>query len=275
MLSIEEKAQIGALRATLSEEDYPETYGILTDILEREHEPEFSMRDVLADLFNADAAKVMAPAVGEFMEINLKKAIQNGDMDSACDLGALYYTGRIGVRDFAKALKYYTLSANGGNLQAAENLGYCYYYGRATEKDYGKAFHWFARGAFLGRLTSLYKIGDMYRYGLYVPQDNGEAFSIYIRCLQTLTDEEVPLCGADIFIRIGDCLFEKIGVEQDLIEALHYYQLAERCFYERLVQGDFLIQKQYEKCIERGNKVRELLQKELPDYEWTKDEEDG
>lgn len=273
MLSIEEKTQIEELLATFSEEDYPETYGILTETLEREHE--FSMRDVLIALFNADVTEVMAPAVGEFMEKNLTKAIKNGDMDSACDLGSLYYTGRIGVRDFSKALNYYTLSANGGNMQAAENLGYCYYYGRATEKDYEKAFHWFALGAFLGRLTSLYKIGDMYRYGLYVPQDNGEAFSIYNRCLKTLTDEDMPICGADIFIRIGDCFFEEIGVEQDLIGALHYYQMAERLFYERMAQGDFMIQKQYQKSIDRGNEVRELLQKELPDYEWAKNEEDA
>ena len=142
--------------------------------------------------------------------------------------------------------------------------------GDKNEKDYEKAFHYFALGAFDGHLISLYKIGDMYRYGLYVTRNEKEAFYIYNHCCNTMTEEALPRCGADVFIRMGDCLFEGIGVERDYRAAMYYYQNAERLFYDRLMSGDSMIQKQYEKCIERQSEVRKLLQDMIPDYNWAK-----
>lgn len=66
-------------------------------------------------------------------EIYLEE-IENENFAVACDLESLYYTGRIGVQDYTKAMHYYEIAANGGDRQAQKNLGYCYYYGRDCEK---------------------------------------------------------------------------------------------------------------------------------------------
>ena len=50
-------------------------------------------------------------------------------------LGGHYY----GIRRFDLALKYYELAANFEILDAYECLGYIWYYGRTGERDYAKA----------------------------------------------------------------------------------------------------------------------------------------
>ena len=157
----------------------------------------------------------------------------------------------------------------GGSRQAQENLGYCYYYGRSIDKDYEKAFHYFALGAFDGHLRSLYKIGDMYRNGYYVEKSEIEAFRIYRHCADTLTEQAVPLVGADIMMRLGDCYYEGIGTDVDYKLALRYYQQAENMFVERLEEGDFLIKGCYEKVVNRQTEVRKAMQNKLPAFEWT------
>lgn len=259
------------MRNAITLAQYPETSKILMDaIRDLQQEKLVFEDDIVSELFEADQTEVMHPAIAEYVEGRLLAAMECYNMDAACDLGSLYYTGRIGKQDFARAVELYTMAAEGGQRQAAENLGYCYYYGRSVEKDYEKAFHYFALGAFDGHLISLYKIGDMYRYGLYVARNEKEAFYIYNHCCNTMTEEALPRCGADVFIRMGDCLFEGIGVARDYRAAMYYYQNAERLFYDRLMSGDSMIQKQYEKCIERQSEVRKLLQDMIPEYNWAK-----
>lgn len=155
-----------------------------------------------------------------------------------------------------------------GDGQAQENLGYCYYYGRDMPVDYEKAFHYFALGAFDGHIRSLYKIGDMYRNGYYIPQNEAEAFCIYRRCEETMTEAALLLVGADVMMRLGDCYFSGIGTQVDDKKALEYYQKAERLFFTRLEQGDFLIRNCYDRVIKRQAETRKRLQATLPSYEW-------
>lgn len=136
--------------------------------------------------------------------------------------------------------------------------------------DYEKAFHYFALGAFDGHICSLYKIGDMYRNGYYVKKNEFEAYRIYRRCLDTMTDEAMPLAGADVMMRIADCYFEGIGTEVEYALALEYYQRAERLFYKRLQKGDFLIKRNYIRVIDRQGQVRQKMKEALPNYDWTK-----
>ncbi len=254
----------------LNENDYPEIYSVIYANIDEVAEEILSEPYFIAQqLHEADATKQFPQYVSEFLIKVYEDEIANGNADAACDIGSLYYTGRAGEQNYAKALEYYTVAANGGCRQAQENLGYCYYYGRDTEVDYKKAFHFFALGAFDGHICSLYKIGDMYRNGYYVEKNEREAYRIYRRCLETMTTESVPFVGADVTVRIADCYFEGIGTEIDYELALEYYQKAERLFYKRLQDGDFMIKRSYEKVISRQIEVRQKMKEKLPYYEWT------
>ena len=255
----------------ISEEDYPEIYNII------ENELDFSDEEVYEEAYNiagelheADGTKILPACVADFIMEVYKEELKFGNVNAACDIGSLYYTGRAGEQNYKKAVEYYTIAANGGCRQAQENLGYCYYYGRDIPVDYEKAFHYFALGAFDGHLRSLYKIGDMYRNGYYVDKNEAEAFCIYMHCVDGLNEDNTNIVGGDIMMRIGDCFFNGTGTEVDNNQALKYYQLAEQMFYDRLESGDFLIKNCYKHVLENEEKARQRLIDALPGYEWTK-----
>jgi hypothetical protein len=257
--------------STITESEYPEIYNTIQMNLDTENKQVyFDAYTIANQLHEADGAKQLPKCVADFLIAVYEDEMNEGNADAACDLGTLYYTGRCGEQSYAKALAYYDQAAKLGSRQAQENLGYCYYYGRDTAVDYEKAFHYFALGAFDGHLRSLYKIGDMYRNGYYVEQHPWEAFSIYLRCANTMTEDALPLVGADVMMRIADCYYEGIGTEPDFKLALHYYHLAERMFYDRLEAGDYFIKDCYDKVIRRQAEVRQQLMLQLPGFDWTK-----
>lgn len=255
---------------SIHEDEYPQIYSLIdasVDLASEElYEDAF---EIAQELHEADGTKQLPKCVSDFLMRVYEDELADGNPDAACNIGSLYYTGRAGEQSYAKALKYYTIAADGGCRQAQENLGYCYYYGRNTAVDYEKAFHFFALGAFDGHIRSLYKIGDMYRNGYYVKKNACEAFCIYKRCLETLHEDAMELAGADVMMRIADCYFEGIGTNVKYETALEYYQHAERLFYSRLQNGDFLIKSCYEKVIARQEEIRKKLKAALPVYEWT------
>jgi len=253
----------------ISEAEYPEIcIRIMANIDEECQEVYNDAFSIAGQLHDADGTKQLPKCVADFLFEVYELEMKAGNADAACDIGSLYYTGRAGEQSFAKALEYYTIGAKGGSRQAQENLGYCYYYGRDTAVDYEKAFHYFALGAFDGHIRSLYKIGDMYRSGYYVEKNEKEAFYIYNRCAETMTEEAVPLVGADVMMRLGDCYYEGIGTECDYKIARNYYQRAEAMFFERLEEGDFLIKGCYEKVVRRQMEIRNKLESGLPTFEW-------
>lgn len=258
---------------TIDENEYPEICSIIDANIDEYSEEIYSdVYYIAQDMHNADSTKQLPKCVADFMMQAYEDELADGNADAACNIGSLYYTGRCGEQSYSKALEYYTIAADGGCRQAQENLGYCYYYGRNTEVDYEKAFHYFALGAFDGHIRSLYKIGDMYRKGLYVKKNESEAFNIYNRCLETMTDTAIPLVGADVMMRVADCYFHGIGTQTEYELALRYYQEAERMFYDRLQDGDFLIEGCYKKVVARQEEARQKMQENLPQYDWTENE---
>lgn len=220
-------------------------------------------------LHEADGAYPMHKAVAKLLIDIYEDGIENNNADAMCSLGALYYTGRAREQNYDKAAYYYDMADKAGNRQATENMGYIYYYGRTGQKDYEKAFQYFAKGAFDGHLRSLYKVGDFYRNGYYVEKDLKEAFRIYKQCEDTMTDEAVPLVGADVMMRLGDCFYEGLGVNKDLFRAQHYMSLAENLFYHRLQEGDFYQKSNLEHVLNVLAKIRkEILEETLPDLSW-------
>ncbi len=262
---LREKAQ--TIVGKINEETYPEIHGYLTAIV-KDCFYEDTAYEVSSVIYNCDKKEVLPKEVAELLIEIYEDELKENNHDAICDYGSLYYTGRIGEQNYEKAIYYYDMAAKLGNRQAQENLGYCYYYGRTGVVDYEKAFHYFVKGALDNHLISLYKIGDMYKNGYYVEKDENVAYCIYHHCLEGLNEVNTPILGADVHIRIADCFFNGIGVKKNAAIALEHYQIAERLYWIRLQEGDFLIKKQYERSIEMQAKAREEMKKDLPEFAW-------
>ncbi len=262
-----------AIYALSDNEKYTETLGVLKDVRYEIDIYNFdeSKEHLAEGLHKADEAHIMHGVIAELLIAIYLDGIENGDADSMCNLGALYYTGRAGVQDYDKAAKYYHMADKAGNSQATENLGYIYYYGRTGEPDYKKAFNYFVKGAVIGKLRSLYKIGDFYKNGYYVEKDPKEAFRIYDHCVDMLSDESIPEVGADVYMRMGDCFYKGFGVEKDLLIALRFMNTAENLFYSRLMDGDFYQKSNLNHVLEVESAIRKEIGEELiPDLSWAK-----
>ena len=144
-------------------------------------------------------------------------------------------------------------------------------YGRDGEPDYEKAFHYFALGAFDGHLISLYKIGDMYLNGLYVAKNEKEAFFIFMRCIETMTEEAEGRVAGPVYLRLGRMFLGGIGVQQNLRNALICFQKAEAFLYDMVLSGDVMYRKSLNAAVKGQEETREKLAEKLPDDSWVFD----
>ncbi len=62
-----------------------------------------------------------------------------GHAKSQASLGLLYYSGRGAPRDYAKALRWFSVSAEKGQPTAQFFMGLLYFYGKGVKKDLGRA----------------------------------------------------------------------------------------------------------------------------------------
>jgi Sel1 repeat. len=60
----------------------------------------------------------------------------------------------------------------------------------------------------------------MYLNGYYVDKNETEAFRIFVRCLQTMTEEAEGRVAGPLFLRLGKMHLEGLGTEKDLKAAL-------------------------------------------------------
>ena len=266
-------SEVEKIFSMLDAEELPETHRFLASIMDDEGFVNASPYDIASNLVECDKPNELPEVLVEFITEMFETAIADGNCDAMNDLGAQYYNGsRCFEQSFEKALYYYNMAAENGSRQAQENLGYCYYYGRNMDKpDYEKAFHYFALGAFDGHLISLYKIGDMYLNGYYVKKNEKEAFLIYMRCLDTMTDDAAKIVAGPVYLRLGKMFLNGIGVELNYKNALICYQKAEAFLYDMVADGDAMYKKSLDGAIKGQAQAREKLLAELPENEWNFD----
>lgn len=263
---------IQAALAMLDADEAPECRAYLESLIVDDEVAKDDPFEVAHALLKLDKPAPLAKVLRDLVEELFEAAFESGNADAMNDLGALYYDGNRGFdQDFAKSVECYKLAAQKGSRQAQENLGYCYYYGRNMPVDYEKAFHCFALGAFDGHLISLYKIGDMYRSGYYVEKDQTESFRIYMRCLDTMTDEAAPKVAGPVFLRLGYAFLNGEGTDEDAKTALVCFQKAEAFLYDMVAGGNAMYKKSLRLAIEGQSKARAKLAEALPDDEWRSD----
>lgn len=260
--------EIGGILSMLDGNIFPQTYGYLAALDDDEDELSTAY-EIASALINMDQPETLPSFMIEFITELYELEIAEGNADAMNDLGAQYYDGHRGFeQSFELAMNYYHMAAQNGSRQAQENLGYCYYYGRNGERDYEKAFHYFALGAFDGHLISLYKIGDMYLNGHYVEKNEKEAFYIYMRCINTMTDEAAERIAGPVYLRLGKLFMDGTAVDQDLSAALSCYQKAEFFLFNMVMNGDDMYRKSLIAAQEGLEKVRQMMMDALPENKW-------
>lgn len=254
----------------INEVEYPETSRLINLFLVMEDE----MKDYshLADrLMQADVTKLMPSVV-----VNLVKRIYEQDIEfdnamAANNLASLYYGGRVGGKpDYEQAAKYYEIADRLGYSLATENLAYIYYYGLGTDVDYEKAYLFFSKATLSGRYEAMYKLGDMFRFGYYVEKNEHMTAFCYTRAAEMLQNENEAYikCFGSAYHRLADMYYEGIGVDIDLKNALHFYQMAEVNYYKQIEDGDKYHTNQIKVVIERQKKLRRMLRNSLPTFKY-------
>lgn len=96
--------RLNDILSNISEEDYPEIYNII------ENEMDFSDEEVYEDAYNiagelheADGTKILPECVADFIIDVYTDELNSGNVNAACDIGSLYYTGRAGEQNYKKS----------------------------------------------------------------------------------------------------------------------------------------------------------------------------
>lgn len=261
--------EVQSVLAMLNASELPGVYGYLASLPGADNDVTAPPYTIANTVLGLDKPEPFPGFLIDFITDMFQFEIAEGNDNAMNDLGAQYYDGSRGFeQSFEKAIHYYKMAADRGNRQAQENLGYCYYYGRDGKPDYEKAFHYFALGAFDGHLISLYKVGDMYLNGLYVQKNEKEAFYIFMRCLETMTQQAEGRVAGPVYLRLGRMFLEGIGTEQNFKSSLICYQKAEAYIYDMVLDGDVMYRRSLDAAIAGQAKARKKLAEKLPGDSW-------
>jgi len=110
----------------------------------------------------------------------LTEAASQGDGAAACILGDMFREGRGGLRYSPKLTFHcYSRSALAGDRNGQNNLGACYEHGLGCAQSYAKAVKWYRLSAAQRLGTASMNLGYCYLYGHGVPADKGEAVRLF------------------------------------------------------------------------------------------------
>jgi TPR repeat protein len=133
-------------------------------------------------------------------------------------IGYMYNYGQGVSIDYAKAMEWYTKSANLGNNYAMNNIGYMYNHGQGVSIDYAKAMEWYLKVANLGNANAMNNIGAMYEAGEGVSRDYAQAMEWFTKAAN--------LGNAIAMNNIGAMYCNGEGVTKDMSKAVEWWQKA-------------------------------------------------
>ena len=106
----------------------------------------------------------------------LSEAAEKGSIKAINNLAGLYLDGNGTKKDIPHAIKLFEKTADSNSTNAMLLLGRIYY---EKVKDYSKALHWFSKGSEKGDLESKYRLALMYEKGEGTPVDPQKANALY------------------------------------------------------------------------------------------------
>ncbi|MDJ0651875.1 MAG: tetratricopeptide repeat protein [Simkaniaceae bacterium] len=109
-----------------------------------------------------------------------------GDTIEQCQSGSYSLHDKEVLKDYQKAVHYYTLAvqyyklaADQGYAQAQFKLGFFYHHGEGVPQNYKKAVHYYTLAADQGHVKAQFTLGLCHEYGKGVPKDHEKAVDYY------------------------------------------------------------------------------------------------
>lgn len=134
------------------------------------------------------------------------------------DLGADYFLGKMGDRDYKRAFESFLEAAEQGLAEAQYTLGLCYYNGQGVSQNYAEAEKWLCKAAEQGNVEAQCTLGACYYIGQVVPQNYAEA----VKWLSKGAEQG----NAEAQCILGVCYYAGRGVLQDYDEAVKWFRLS-------------------------------------------------
>lgn len=145
-------------------------------------------------------------------------AADQGSAEAQFYLGLMHYQGHGTPQNYKSAVDFFTASAKKGLVDAQFNLGVLYDSGNGVALNHKTAFQWYLRAAKQGFAGAQTALGNMYRAGVGVPRDHKIAFKWYsLAAKQGSADAQA---GLGYMYRAG------AGVTEDLERALKWFTRA-------------------------------------------------
>lgn len=140
-------------------------------------------------------------------EYYLRKALDNGYIAAAYELGTLYFnpTGSF-KKDFKKAQDYYLIAAENGNDDAQYMLGYMYYYGHIGGRDLKKSLEYHEMAASQGHILSSAYLAVLYQIPEF--EDYDKAF-YYAQYAAGCGDTPSELVLGTLYLSGKGCIMDK------------------------------------------------------------------
>lgn len=142
----------------------------------------------------------------------LKKAAKQKNSDAQLYLAKLFLEGKVVVKSFTNAKKWYEIAINEGSSQGLYEMGRIYFEGKEVLQNYKKAFDYAYQGAKLGNKDAQSFLGYLYENGYGTKKDMGEA--LMWKNLAGVTRETNPSDSS--FVEEMEEKIEK--VEEEILE---------------------------------------------------------
>lgn len=181
---------------------------------------------------------------GEGTPVNKQKACEwflrgalLGDTGAQANVGTCYYTGQGLQQDLPEALKWFSLAATDGNRAAQFLLGEMYADGQGTELNLSLAKEWYEKSAAQGhegaqkKLDKLKSSWDMPYKQLTVADVAGKVIDGDAFFVSAANNAQSGNAKAQF--DLGVMYFRGIGVPQDYIKALEFFEKASVQGHER------------------------------------------
>lgn len=124
-----------------------------------------------------------------------------------------------------RAFHYYKLAADQGHIGAQSCLGKFYAEGKGILKSYEKAFHYYKLAADKGNIIALEYLAEAYEKGLGV-ECSAERAAFYLQQKINHLKSKSAAGNPNAQFILGTYFEKGLSVDQDLRQAISYYQLA-------------------------------------------------
>jgi TPR repeat protein len=134
---------------------------------------------------------------------HLVAAAEAGLTDVQNELGLLYLSGRLGIRDATAAAGWFSRASGGGFPQAANNLAALYEQGLGVPRNVNQAGRLYTRAANAGHPQATTALGRLHAQGLGTKQDLPKAWALFSLAVER-GDEDAKAPLGELTTQLSD-----------------------------------------------------------------------